>query len=255
MICSKCGSENSEGSIFCNKCGAKLQAEDMQTDIIIESKEPQAESQIDSKDNTVENKNLKFNKLKNIFKKKKVLIPTLIICCFLVIISIGYLAIKPPAPEKVFQKIKGYKTEDLIVYLDKVYPQNGGFLGLFKQKNREDKSKVLQSLIKNIDQEFESQTGRSISDYNAVKITNVDIANKSYSSDYVDINVTVNNGGTTPINYIKVNLYFKDENGNIVRSDWTNDDSNIQPGANQVLTKMTENDGWHNVSAEIAEIK
>jgi integrase/recombinase XerD len=72
--------------------------------------------------------------------------------------------------------------------------------------------------------------------------------------DYVNVNVTINNGGTTAINYIKINLYYKDSSGNIIRSEWTNDDSDIEPGASQVITKMTENDGWDSVHAEIAEI-
>jgi hypothetical protein len=109
-------------------------------------------------------------------------------------------------------------------------------------------------LEKNLEDEFKSETGRSISDYNAVKISKVEIEHLSYDSDYVNINVTVNNGGTTAINYIKINLYYKDSSGNIIRSEWTNDDSDIEPGASQVITKMTENDGWDSVHAEIAEI-
>ena len=252
MICPKCGAEIPEESEFCNKCGTRLQTEDNQTNIIIEDEQPE-KLHIDKKDNIVKNKKLKITKLKDILKNKRALIPILIICCLVVITTITYLVIKPPSTDKVFNKVKNYSADDASDYLNKVYPNNGGFLGIFKKQNKDNRVAVLTMMINQIDDNFKSTTGRSISDYQAVKITNVSIG--GYSGDYANINITINNGGTTPINYIKVNLFFKDKNGNIVRSDWTNDDSNIQPGANQILTKMTKRGDWYTVSAEIAEIR
>ena len=73
----------------------------------------------------------------------------------------------------------------------------------------------------------------------------------TYSSDYRDINITVQNNGTDNINYVKINLFFKDDSGNIIKSEWTNDSSCIKPNATQVITKMVKQDGWYSVNAEI----
>ncbi|WP_053956810.1 hypothetical protein [Inediibacterium massiliense] len=186
------------------------------------------------------------------FKENKILaIGGILVLIFI----IGYAIVKPPVAEDVFQKIKNYENDDIMAYLDEVYPEDGGFLGLFTEKNIENKGKVLSLCIEKINQDFENEYGRSISDYENVKITNVDIVSKDYSSDYVDINVTVNNGGETSVSYIKINLYYKNENEEVVKSEWTNDNSDIKPGASQVLTKMTKREGWKSVSAEIAEIR
>jgi hypothetical protein len=240
MFCGRCGNELTNGSKFCNSCGTSIATENNQIDIVVEDDRHQEESQMCKKD--------------KILKNKKILIPILIICCLVVGVSITYSVIKPPSTDEVFNKIKNYNADDEISYLNKVYPKDGLIFGLFKESNQENKTKVLNMLEKNLEDEFKSETGRSISDYNAVKISKVEIEHLSYDSDYVNINVTVNNGGTTAINYIKINLYYKDSSGNIIRSEWTNDDSDIESGASQVITKMTENDGWDSVHAEIAEI-
>lgn len=85
------------------------------------------------------------------------------------------------------------------------------------------------------------------------EITNVEVVKKKYSSDYVDVNITIQNNGTESLSYVKINLYYTDESGNTIKSEWTNDDSNIQPNATQTLTKMTEKDGWKQVRAEVSD--
>lgn len=87
------------------------------------------------------------------------------------------------------------------------------------------------------------------------KITKVKVVNRSYSSDYVDVNVTIQNNGTNSLNYVKINLYYMDKDGNTVKSEWTNDNSEILPNAMQTLTKMTEIDGWSQVRAEVDDWK
>lgn len=84
-------------------------------------------------------------------------------------------------------------------------------------------------------------------------IINVEVANQKYSSDYVDVNVTVQNNGKDSLNYVKINLYYIDKDGNTIKSEWTNDNSNIQPNATQILTKMTKKDGWKQVRAEVSD--
>lgn len=188
------------------------------------------------------------------FKGKKNIILGVLLS-LIVVLGVGYKIIEPPAREKVLEKIKDYDANEAAEYLDKVYPNDGGFLGMFKEKNSEYKRDVLFLLVDNMTRKLESSLGRSIEDYKAVKISKVDIEKPDYDSDYLDINVTVENGGETPVNYIKINLFFMDESDNIIKSDWTNDNAIIKPGASQVISAMTENDGWHSVQAEIAEIK
>lgn len=188
------------------------------------------------------------------FKEKKI-IALIIVLLLVVTSSIGYIMIKPPSVQDVFEKVQSYEADDVNAYLENVYPEDGGFLGLFKEKNKNSKAEVLFLMIKELDKNFKSTYGRSIEDYSAVKITKVDISYGSYSSDYRDINITVTNEGTTSVNYMKINLYYKDTDGNIIKSEWTNDSSEIKPGASQVITKTTKQDGWHSVSTEIAEIR
>lgn len=256
MNCPKCGNNNQEGSIFCNKCGTNLQIKDNQsTDI--EEEQQQEKLETDSTDKEVINK--KQNDVKSKWDEfvanKKVFIPTSIIVGLIVIIGIIFLSIKPPSVTSVFNKIKDYDTEEAITYLNEVYPDDGGFLGWFEEENLQYKSEILLLLIDNLENKFESQHGVRVTDYKAVKILDVNIKRRSYSSDYVDIEVTVNNGGESSVNYIKINLFYEDENGNIIKSDWTNDSSVIRPGASQVITSMTEIDGWQTVRAEIADIR
>lgn len=187
-------------------------------------------------------------------EKKKILIGVCI--ALIIVIGVGYKAIMPPSPETVFGQVKDNKeVKNLNSYLEDIYPSDGGFLGLFKEQNKDNKAKVLSLMIDKLNNEFKSKYGMSLADYEAVKISKVDIKKRNYDSDYVDINVTVNNSGKTSISYVKINLYYKDINDNIIRSEWTNDNSVIKAGASQVITKMTKSDGWEKVSAEIEEIK
>lgn len=88
-----------------------------------------------------------------------------------------------------------------------------------------------------------------------VKIEEVKIDKNKYSG-FNEIQITIKNEGQKDVKYVKVNLFFKDENGNIIYSDWTNDNAIIKPGATQVLSKMVEkNSDWQKVYAEIESVK
>lgn len=53
--------------------------------------------------------------------------------------------------------------------------------------------------------------------------------------------------------HIELNIYFKDDNGNIIGSDWTNDNSIIKPNASQTISNMMSKD-IKNASVEVADI-
>ena len=86
---------------------------------------------------------------------------------------------------------------------------------------------------------------------NPLKIVSIDFSN--YSSGYVDVNVKVLNQSGRDIEYVKLNLYYHDEEDNIFRSDWTNDSAIIKDGAMQIISKMTKND-FKSVSVEVEKI-
>lgn len=251
MNCSKCGNENQEGSVFCNKCGNKIHPDDYQP-IFTDSQQPNEELQNHSDDSIAQNEESKIIESKVIKKKNKLFITFLIVCCLGLV---TYFSIKPPSIEETYTKVKDFETEKLTVYLEEVYPADGGFLGLFEEENLNSRIEVINLLIADIEDDFKSNYGGSMSDYNSVKISKVEIEKPKYNSDYVDVNVTVTNEGESSISYIKINLYFKDESGQIVKSDWTNDNSVIKPGASQIISNMTEKGGWKSVSAEIADIR
>lgn len=50
-----------------------------------------------------------------------------------------------------------------------------------------------------------------------------------------EINISVKNDSDRDIRYIKVNLFEKDKNGKIIKSDWANDNSIIKVGARQEI--------------------
>lgn len=84
-----------------------------------------------------------------------------------------------------------------------------------------------------------------------ILIESVEVKPISYTNDYVNVVVTIKNNSQKNIRFIGINLYFYDSDNNIIFSDYTNDNSVIRPGANQILDKMIENNGWVIAEAEI----
>ncbi|MBY6809332.1 UNVERIFIED_ORG: hypothetical protein B2H98_12515 [Clostridium botulinum] len=88
-----------------------------------------------------------------------------------------------------------------------------------------------------------------------LEIIKIEAKQQNYSSKFCNVEITVQNKTNKPINYVKLNIFYFDENKNIVSSDWTNDSSKILPNAQQKITKMAEMDGWKSVGAEIEYYK
>lgn len=63
---------------------------------------------------------------------------------------------------------------------------------------------------------------------------------------YADATVFVHNNSNKDIAYIEVDIFIKDKNGKIVKSDWTNDSSTIKSGASQQIDTILKdvNDGY-----------
>ena len=90
----------------------------------------------------------------------------------------------------------------------------------------------------------------------SLKIIKTEIIHPKYSSNYENIEVTVQNNSKENISYVKIGLDFKDKSGNIIQSDWTNDDSIIKPNATQKLTKMVSKDiKYDTVQSEVLDFK
>lgn len=224
--CNKCGYENKESAKFCNQCGSKIE---------------QTHNEV----------NYKF-RIDNLSKKKKILISVLSI-----VILIGCIIIWNSY--KNYQYETGYNLsyEDKKINLD-IELSIGNYN---KAKQLSSAYKIHTDDIDKIIQIYkEHKDGKnnfaSLSDVENYLSKQNCIVTDSYSTDisslYREVHITVKNNSKSDINYVKVNLYFYDSNGKIVKSDWTNDSSCIKPGATQRLEKMV-NKGWATFKTEVAE--
>ena len=168
----------------------------------------------------------------------------------IIVLGVVIMAQYPASTKKVFEEYK--ETYDVAVF-EKYYDGKGLFGKLEKKRGLE----VAEMAIDYLNNNMIAATGGSFEDLKNVKIEKVEISslNYSYRSKYTDVNTTIKNNSDKNIQYIKINLYFKDGNGDIVKSEWTNDSSTIKPGASQTISKMTNKEGWEVVSAEIDEVK
>lgn len=134
-------------------------------------------------------------------------------------------------------------------------------------KETDEQSKLLKELhLNTIDLCEQTGTGsieEAANKYKALKeqldtlkIIKVDITREKYSSNYHNVEVTVQNNGKENISYVKIGLDFKDKSGNIIQSDWTNDSSIIKPNAKQTIKKMVSDDiKYDKVQAEVQEFR
>ena len=182
----------------------------------------------------------------------------------LLVPTVMYLSV--PSVESAYNEfdaaIKSGDSEKAASQLIETYDGKGLFGKLEDKRRYEVLTTYQENLLDEItklNSQMEAETGGSFADHNKVKISSVKIWKKSYSDRYGYANVitTITNNSSKSIRYIKINLYYKDKNGKIVKSEWTNDSSTIKPGASQPIVKMTKNIDWERVSveAEIDEIR
>lgn len=203
----------------------------------------------------------KLLKIKNlILKHKKVSISAVSIIILLLILGIGYFHFGIGMSDKTKANI--INSEIAKKEYDKARELTERYI-----KETDEQSKILKKLHLNIiDMCEQTNTGsleestkkyKELKDYvDTVKIIKVDIVNEKYNSSYHNVEVTVQNNGKENISYVKIGLDFKDKNGNIIQSDWTNDSSIIKPNAKQTIKKMVSNDiKYDTVHAEVLEFK
>lgn len=126
------------------------------------------------------------------------------------------------------------------------------------EKNKELKSnldKVVNN-YKNEVSEDNKNVDKQLADLDKYRLIVLDTKETNYSNEYHDVKITVKNVSSENVNYVKIGLDFLNENGEIVQSDWTNDDSIIKPNAQQTLTKRISNTiKYKTINAEIQEVK
>ena len=86
-----------------------------------------------------------------------------------------------------------------------------------------------------------------------IEIVDQDLSTRS-SGNYFDYTVTVKNNSDETLRYIKVNIYLKDADENIIYSDWTNWSGSLPPGGSTVLdTMIPYQEGVEYYSVSVAE--
>jgi uncharacterized protein YcfL len=251
--CSKCGKENDDNSKFCNECGSKLeeQLEDnksIDNSDAIEVKEPiETITEVDKP-------KLK-SRIKNLSLWKKVLISCIIIFSIIGIVEwnkeykqykydTGYGLSYDEKELNVQIQLNGGNYEKAMELCD-TYDILNDDIGKIVKVYKENPDKVYSIIeVKEIISAQEKMNNCTV----------VKTEAKAEMSGYNTIYTTIKNNSKNDINYVKLNIYFYDKNGNTVKSDWTNDDSRIKPGATQILEKIVKQDGtWSKYKVEVAE--
>jgi len=204
----------------------------------------------------------KLLKLKGFIKehKKSSIISLIVIALILVASYIGYFNYGIGMSEK-------QKTNRINLTLStKNYNKARDMTNIYFKGTDAQSSAINKLFVSTIDLCEQSNTGsleeamnqyKALKDHiDSLKIIKTEIVNPKYSSGYQNIEITVQNNGKENISYVKIGFDFKDKNGNIIQSDWTNDDSIIKPNATQKLTKMVSKDiKYDTVQSEILDFK
>lgn len=191
--------------------------------------------------------------MKKFLKSKigQVLLP--IVSLIIIVGLILFINSYPPSVKSLYKEFSQTAKVDYNLAISNLKEKCDG-KGIFGKLETERMLEVVQMEMDKINTDFVASTGGTVEDYSNIKITNVKVE-KSSSSKYRDILITVENNSSKSVRYIKINLYYKDDEGNIIKSEWTNDSATIKSGATQIINKMTEQNGWSTVSCEIDEVK
>lgn len=162
------------------------------------------------------------------------------------IVGGGYILSQiPPSAEKILDKYTRLEKQKVGLgseYLSKF--DGKGIFGKLEIKRLEEMTEIVSVNIDRLQKEM-----------NTVEVVSVDIQEGEYGG-YDNIVTTVKNNGTTTINYVELDLFYKDENKTIVKSEWTNDNAKLKPGATQKIEKMTKkDDSWKYVTVEVSDFK
>ncbi|WP_459481911.1 zinc-ribbon domain-containing protein [Clostridium saccharoperbutylacetonicum] len=236
--CNKCGYENKEGAKFCNQCGSKIEQNQNKTFGMME-----------------EDKKTSLNSI--IVRHKKKSIIGLIVVVISIICYIGYFNYGIGMPEQQ----KNDRINALV--LAKEYNEARSMNDVYFKET--DKATILihdlhKSVIDTCEVTNTGNLAEATDKYNqlknTVKIIKTEIVNFKYSTNYQTIKVTVQNNSKENLSYVKIGLDFKDKNGKVIQSDWTNSDSVIKPGATQTLEKMVSKDvKYDTVHSEVLDFK
>lgn len=200
-----------------------------------------------SEENKKTNTKEKNFNIKNMNKKQKS-----IICIGIIIIICltGWAIAYNQFGIGMSDETKGKKIKELISTKD--YDKAKKKTNQFFNDNDEEEKTLKKVLLNIIDlceisgsssvEEFSKKYNDLKDSVNALTISRISTEEKSFTHQidkkYINkVNITVKNTGSKDIVYTKVNIYYKDKDGKIIGSDWTNDNSIIKPNAQQTLSK------------------
>lgn len=132
------------------------------------------------------------------------------------------------------------------------------------QRNIQDrKDKQLKENLNNVVDNYKKEAkdtndtlDEQLADLDKYRLIITDTKETNYSGGYHDIEITVKNVSSENINYVKIGLDFMNENGDIIQSDWTNDNSVIKPKSQQTISKkVSDKIKYKTVKPEIQEVK
>mgnify|MGYP002875490781 CR=1 FL=1 len=190
--------------------------------------------------------------IKKLVKTKKC--KGIIVIVSIIIIIGGFIISQiPMSSEKAYEKFNSkynvMGSDYAYEWLDEIYDGKG----IFKKIELDNKVNVLEMLVAKVNSDFTDATGGTIEDYKNVQVTGKKI--KSGSGNYSYAYITFKNNSSKNINYIAFNIFFYDDSGNCIQSEYTNDSNVVKPGAEQTIEMMFKKDSrYKKWSVEINDI-
>ena len=177
--------------------------------------------------------------IKKLVKTKKC--KGIIVIVSIIIIIGGFIISQiPMSSEKAYEKFNSkynvMGSDYAYEWLDEIYDGKG----IFKKIELDNKVNVLEMLVAKVNSDFTDATGGTIEDYKNVQVTGKKIKSGSGNYSYA---------------YITFNIFFYDDSGNCIQSEYTNDSNVVKPGAEQTIEMMFKKDSrYKKWSVEINDI-